>query len=59
MGRVWSPGGHTRRLKYDTTRVLFASTYTAKQMKTMYYCYSHSYIILHRSVVFYMTFVNI
>ena len=23
--------------KYGTTRVLFASTYTAKQMKTMYY----------------------
>ena len=23
-------------LKYGTTRVIFASTYTAKQMKTMY-----------------------
>ena len=23
--------------KYGTTRVLFASTYTAKQMKTLYY----------------------
>ena len=43
-------GGHTRRLKYGTTRVLFASTYTATQMKTMYY--SHSYLILHQSLVF-------
>ena len=41
LSRVWSPGGHTRQLKYGTTRVLFAGTYTAKQMKTMYY--SHSY----------------
>ena len=29
--------------KYGTTHVLFASTYTAKQLKTIYYC--HSYII--------------
>ena len=28
---------------YGTTRVLFASTYTARQLKTMYY--SHSYCI--------------
>ena len=29
--------------KYSTTPVLFTSTYTAKQLKTIYYC--HSYII--------------
>ena len=39
--RVW-PGcmaakGDIHDSKYGTTRVLFASTYTAKQMKTMYY----------------------
>ena len=33
--------------KYGTTRILFASTYTAKQMKTMYY--SHSYNTLYTS----------
>ena len=36
--RVW-PLAHDS--KYGTTRVLFASTYTAKQMKTIYYSLIH------------------
>ena len=36
-------GGHTRlKTKYSTTRVLFASTYTAKQLKTIYYSLTNS-----------------
>ena len=33
------------RYQYGTTRVLFASTYTAKQLKNMYYFHSYIYCI--------------
>ena len=36
--RAWPPlGARGDDSKYGTTRVLFASTYTAKQLKTIYY----------------------
>ena len=35
--REWPPTATIHDSKYGTTRALFASTYTAKQMKTMYY----------------------
>ena len=42
--------------KYGTTRVLFASTYTAKQLKTIYYSLSvnsdaHDHVTLSFSIV--------
>ena len=34
---AWLPATTIHNSKYGTTHVVFASTYTAKQLKTMYY----------------------
>ena len=36
--------------KYSTTRVLFASTYTAKQLKTIYYSLNQSFVFNYSAV---------
>ena len=39
--------------KYGTTRVLFASTYTAKQIKTMYYSLNITLVVELKTLVSY------